>query len=99
MVAGTLRGEIVRADEHHEGTSGHAEHRDRDRDERKVIPHRHTEDPREQNLVHQGGKCDSEQTRHSRGRRSRAIGDGAHLYWPLFVCTELTRSTTIKRAR
>ena len=44
------------------GTHDHPEHRDRDRDERKVIPHRDTEDSREQNLVHQRRQHHHEET-------------------------------------
>ena len=39
----------------------HPEHRQRQRDEREVIQHRHAEDPREQDLVHQSSEGDEEE--------------------------------------
>ena len=49
------RGEIDR-----KRADRHPEHRERERDERKVVQHRHAEDPREQDFVHQRRQGDEE---------------------------------------
>ena len=56
---------------------GHAEHRDRQRDERKVVQHRHAEDPRQQDFVHQRREGDEEDADVGCRRAAQGVGEGA----------------------
>ena len=51
---------------------GHPEHRDGERDEGKVIHHRHAEDPRQQDFVHQRGERNEEEADVD-GERGRVV--------------------------
>ncbi|MGO9065858.1 MAG: mevalonate kinase [Myxococcaceae bacterium] len=55
-----LGGEVVREYVNECGANAQTEHRDGNRDERKVIPHRHAEDARQQHFEHQRRERDEE---------------------------------------
>ena len=59
-LAQAIGGEHTWREVDEQGAGRHAEHRDRQRDEREVIQHRHAEDPREEDLVHQRRHGDKE---------------------------------------
>ena len=50
---------------------GHAEHRDGDGDERKVIPHRHAENPRQRDLIDDRSERKKEEANIDRAGRTR----------------------------
>ena len=74
--AQAIGGEHIRRKIDDERPGRHAEHRERQRDERKVVQHRHAEDPGQQDFVHQRGERDEEEADVSRGSRFGVRGSG-----------------------